>query len=163
MRKSKAANARQVAGGIATWCAFALSPAAASGQLSVFPVQDLSFGLVQPGVPEVVLPSQPTRRAEFDVVAGRGTYIVQVTLPASLVSATLGVLPLSFSNTDGVVEIGRRGKLDSFDPKVPYSFKLNRNDGGAAIYIGGTAVPSPTQQPGLYSATMTIMITNSGV
>jgi hypothetical protein len=155
-------SARRAASRIGPWCALLLVPAGLAGQLSLFPVQDLAFGQLQAGLSGVVLPTDATRRAELEIFAGRGEYSISLGLPGQLTSAGGAAVPLVFAATDGVLIIPRRNRLTTFNPAQPYSFRLNRNDGNALIYLGGTAAPALAQPPGVYTATITVMVTNTG-
>jgi hypothetical protein len=162
MAKAMRRSALRAASRISPWCALLLFPAGALGQLSLFPVQDLAFGQLQAGISGVVLPSDAARRAELEFFAGKGQYSISVVLPSQLTSIGGAILPLVFATTDGVLRIPRRNRNTTFDPAQPYSFRLNPNDGSALVYLGGTAAPALAQPPGLYAATITVMVTNTG-
>jgi hypothetical protein len=152
-------SAHQILGWSGVWCALALFSPGASAQLAVFPVQDLAFGQIQPGVPDVVLPSDAVRRAHFDVT-GRGDFTITIGLPSLMTSPTGALVPLAFTATDGLAV--RRGNLTTFDPAVPFDLRLRPNS-TTSVYIGATATPAPTQEPGTYTATITLTIVPAGL
>lgn len=162
MEKPTGRSAHRVAGRIGPWCALLFFPWAASGQLTIFPVQDLGFGQLQAGVPEVVLPTDAARRAELQVFAGKGAYTLSIVLPSQMSSLGGAVLPLLFGSTDGILTLPRGNQERAFDPSQPYGFRLTPRDGSAIIYLGGTAAPALGQPPGLYTATITVMVSNTG-
>ncbi len=148
-------------GWIAAWCALLVAPLAASAQLSVVPVQDLAFGQLQAGISSTISVTDAARRAEFDI-RGNGTYTLDVILPTRMVSAQGKVLPLSFSNTSGRYRWSRLGWNFDFDPTTPTSIWIPFWESGVTVYLGGTASPGPNQPPGLYTATITVQISNAG-
>lgn len=148
-------------GGIVAWCALLFAPAAASAQLSVFPVQDLAFGQLQAGIASTITVSDAARRAELDI-RGKGTFTLDVILPTRMVSAQGKTFPLSFSNTSGQYRWPRLGLSFSFNPNTPTTIWIPFWESGATVYLGGTASPGPNQPPGLYTATITVQISNSG-
>lgn len=142
----------------AAWCALTLVPAPACSQVELLPVQDLAFGLLQPGIPEVVLPTDAARRAHVNVT-GQGDWIVTFTLPTALTSVEGVTLPLVFGPTDGYA--GRNNSFTLFDPNQPFTFRGQRNR-PFSIYLGGTADPAVNQASGTYSATIIIFIAQAG-
>ena len=148
-------------GWIAAWCALVSAPVAANAQLSVFPVQDLAFGQLQAGIPSTITVGDAARRAEFDI-RGRGTYTLNMILPTQMTSAQGKVFPLSFSSSSGQYHWPRLGLNFSFNPHVPTSIWIPFWESGATVYLGGTASPGPNQPPGLYTATITLQISNAG-
>jgi hypothetical protein len=142
----------------AAWCALTLVPAPASSQVELLPVQDLAFGQLQPGIPEVVLPTDAARRAHVNVT-GQGDWIATFTLPAELTSSEGATLPLVFGPTDGYA--GRNNSFTLFDPNQPFTFRGQRNR-PYSIYLGGTADPAINQASGTYSATIIIFIAQAG-
>ncbi len=148
-------------GWIAAWCALLFVPLSASAQLSVFPVQDLAFGQLQPGIPSTIAVGDAARRAQFDI-RGTGTYTLDVILPTRMISAQGKALPLSFSNTSGQYRWPRLGWSFNFDPTTPTSIWIPFWESGVTVYLGGTASPGTNQPPGLYTATITVQISNAG-
>jgi hypothetical protein len=45
-----------------------------------------------------------------------------------------------------------------FDPRVSFTTALDKN-GRAEVFIGGTALPAPSQRAGAYTATITLTVT----
>lgn len=132
----------------------ALLPMRAAAQYSVAQVQPLAFGYLTQGVTEVV-PYTDTFRRGVISVDGTGQAYVRLTLPTTLVSAQGSSIPLQFLNGD--VAAQDTGKpAAAFDPAT--STRVNLNKGTAYLYIGGRAVPAANQRAGLYSATMTVIV-----
>jgi hypothetical protein len=146
----------------ATWGARVRARGGGAAQVSVDPIQDLSFGQVLPAVPEVVPPSDVVRRGEIEIRGAR-SFTLELVLPANMVSATGALLPLSFAPTDATITwLGHNRPPKAFDPGTPQDFRIPKRASGASIQIGGTAIPDPTQPPGSYSATLVIIISNAG-
>jgi hypothetical protein len=154
-------SAHQTLRRVAAWCALTLASQPVSAQLAVYPVQGLTFGQLQVGVPLTIAPTNAARRAAFDVT-GSGTFVLTTVLPTHLISGGGNTLPLSFAANSGRIHWRNFGIQLTFDPKSPYTLWLPWLAGGATVYLGGTASPGPTQAAGLYTATMTIIISNAG-
>jgi hypothetical protein len=133
----------------------------AQGQVTVFPIQGLTFGQVQPGIPENVVATDAQRRAEFEI-RGTGVFQVSLILPSQMTSSGGAALPLSFDSGDGRVRWLRTGITFAFDPTVPSSSWIPFWEGGAQIYLGGRAMPTADQPPGNYAATITLQVVPSG-
>jgi hypothetical protein len=154
-------SAHRLLAGLAAWCALASLAGAATGQTAVFPVQDLAFGQLQPGVSTTVAATDASRRAELDLSAS-GTLVLTMVLPTNLVSAVGSLLPVSFSSGSAHVRWNWLGLEYAFNPNAPYTLWLPRLANGGSIYLGGTASPRVNQQPGVYTATITLIVANAG-
>ena len=139
----------------------ALAPAALDAQVFLFPVQDLRFGNLRPGMAELVDPDDAVRRGELELV-GDGTVVISIGLPTEMVSVGGHRLPLSFDKKDAVLEMRDSGKDKDFDPTKPKKIKIKAKDGGARILLGGMALPDASQPPGRYTATITVQIVTAG-
>jgi hypothetical protein len=151
--------------GLLRWTAvscalFALSAPAASAQ-TVFPVQGLAFGQLQPGVAATIQPTDAARRAEYSVT-GSGTFVLTMALPPRLTSAAGHQIPMNYATNAGRVRWRTFGIQFTFNPNNPYTLWLPFFAGGGTVYVGGTASPAASQAPGVYTATMTLMIANAG-
>lgn len=130
--------------------------------MSVIPLQSLGFGSVVPGNAEVVPPSDAARRAEFEVRGAR-RFTMELVLPTQMVSPAGEVMPLSFLSTDGMISwLGFNRPPKSFDPSAPETVNLPNPSAGALVYLGSTVVPDALQAPGTYTATVTVIISNTG-
>lgn len=154
-------SAHRIIRKIVVWCALLVAPFPLSGQLSVYPVQDLAFGTIPAGSPAVVNATDVARRAELDI-RGSGSYTLNVILPTQMMSVQGAHFPLSFSNTDGIVYMPRLRWTYRFNPTTPTSLWIPWWESGVSIYLGGTAVPATSQPPGVYTATITVQVINSG-
>ena len=135
--------------------AFLMVPAArAAAQFSVTQVQPLAFGYLTQGVTEVV-PYTDTFRRGVVTVDGAGQAWIRLVLPVSLISLQGSTIPLQFLTGDVAAQENGRAAL-AFDPTA--STRVNLSRGTASLFIGGRAVPALTQRAGLYSATMTIIV-----
>jgi hypothetical protein len=144
---------------IAALCALLSVPQPSTGQIAIFPAQDLVFGPLQRGVPEFVATTDAARRAQFDVIA-RGSLIATFVLPTEMVSLANGsVLPIAILANDGLA--GRSNSLVVFDPTQPLTFRGHPSK-PFSLYLGGTADPGASQSPGSYSATITLFVIQAG-
>lgn len=129
----------------------------AGAQYTVSQVQPLSFGYLTQGVTEVV-PYTDTFRRGVVTVDGSGQAWIRVTLPTALVSPQGATIPLQFLTGD--VAAQENGKPpDTFDPAT--STRVNLSKGTASLFIGGRAVPAAAQRAGVYSATVTVIVSTT--
>ena len=76
-------------------------------------------------------------------------------LPTTLASLNNATIPLQFVLGD--VAAQETGKpVSAFDPAG--STRVNLDKGTAFVFIGGRAIPALNQRSGLYSATMTVIV-----
>ena len=136
-----------------------LCPRAAQGQVLVTSDQNLTFGQVTPGVPMQVAPTDVTRRAAL-TVSGRGRFRISFTLPTSLMGPMGSQIPVTFGAQDGRVVI--RTKVEPFDPTVGLEFRLAPSDPAGQVYLGGRASPAAGTKAGTYTATIVMMIVQTG-
>lgn len=142
-----------------------VAPAAAQGRpLSVLPQQDLTFGLLLPGVPATVSRLDAANAGQFEVRGQRNAEVqIELTLPAMMISAGGATLPLQFTAGDGGVSTDRAVTSSrSFDPRVPLVTSLPGN-GKLYIFLGGTALPGSQQAGGAYAGTITLTVAYTGV
>jgi hypothetical protein len=152
-----ASRARGFIAGAATLGALGLSPARAHAQFSIAQTQPLAFGYLTQGVTEIV-PYTDTFRRGVVRVDGSGQAWIRVTLPTTLAAPQGGTIPLQFLTGD--VAVQESGKAAAaFDPAA--STRVNLTKGTATLLIGGRAVPATNQPAGLYSATVTIMVSST--
>jgi hypothetical protein len=150
-----AAASRRVA--LALVVASALVPTRAHAQFAVAQVQPLAFGYLTQGVTEIVPYTDTFRRGVVNV-NGSGQAWIRVTLPTSLVSAQGASIPLQFLTGD--VAAQENGKpADPFDPST--STRVNLGKGTATLFIGGRALPAANQRAGVYSATVTVLVSST--
>jgi hypothetical protein len=141
--------------GVASVCL----PGPAQAQVLVVAEQNLTFGMLTPGVPMPVAPTDVARRAAFTIVAN-GRYNLTFQLPTHLVSAGGGAIPVSFTATHGRVEI--RNKVTTFDPHAGVSIHINPADQDARVYLGGQAQPGMGTRAGSYTATIVMVVMQPG-
>ncbi len=123
------------------------------GSVSVSGRRDLDFGTIFAGVPEHVLPTDSPRSGEFRVSGPEpNLFVLTFTLPADLVGPGGALLPMSYAVDDAGIALAT---LTLFDPNKPYSFTMTSGP-VVVVFLGATASPSIGQQPGDYSATVTL-------
>lgn len=138
----------------------AASLAAQVRPLTVNGVRALSFGIVLPGVAQVVLRTDPVNSGQFDI---RGPRFANVELTFSLPTVMTGpagaTIPLSFGGSDaGYSASSSIGSQVGFDPKQSFVGQLPLS-GRASVFVGGTALPGSSQRAGSYTATLTMSVT----
>ncbi len=131
--------------------------------LSVSGGNQLTFALVFPGVPEIVSRSDAVNAGSFQLRGqNRAEVVLTFTLPVALTAAGGASLTLQFGSNDG----GWNTQNDlvtarAFDPRVPLTVLLSQQ-GRLFIWLGGTALPSPTQVAGAYAGTVTLSAAYTG-
>lgn len=140
-----------------------LLPGSKSEALVAIPRQDLTFGMLLPGIPATV-PSEHPRHAGLFEVRGtkRAATRIEFLLPSAMTSSAGQQLPLAFGPADGSFGFSRgRGQQVPFDPRTPLIAALGPN-GKLYLKLGGTAVPSRVQNSGTYATTISITIFDLG-
>jgi len=131
--------------------------------LSVSGVNPLTFALVFPGIPEIVSRSDAVNAGAFQVRGRNGSEVVLTfTLPVALTAAGGLSLTLQFGPDDG----GWNTQNDlvtarAFDPRVTLTVRLSQQ-GRLFVWLGSTALPSPTQAAGDYTGTVTLSAAYTG-
>jgi hypothetical protein len=134
-----------------------LAPRSAEAQISVAQVQPLAFGYLTQGIAEIV-PYTDTFRRGVVTIDGTGQGWIRVVLPLTLTSPQGATIPLQFLAGD--VATQETGKpAAAFDPAA--STRVNLGKGPASLFIGGRAAPAADQRAGVYSATVTIIVSST--
>jgi hypothetical protein len=128
--------------------------------LNVTGVRGITFGVVFPGVPRVVVRTDAANAGQFDVGYAKFSPIqITFTLPAVMTGPAGATMPLVFGANDGGYSSPETITSQvGFDPRVAFVTALDKN-GRAAVFIGGTAQPLTSQRAGNYTATITMTIT----
>ncbi len=128
--------------------------------LTVTGVRNLTFGTVLPGVPRVVLRTDPANSGEFEIRGpNRGRVLLAFVLPVAMTGPAGALMPLTFGASDaGYSQTRTIGSQVGFDPKQPFTADLPAN-GRAAVFIGATANPVTNQRAGAYRGTLTLTVT----
>lgn len=144
---------------LALGAAPALAAQAGARPVMVRGVRPLDFGTVLPGVPRVVLRTDPISSGRIDVSGTRQAPVELVfTLPTQMTGPGGAVIPLVFGGNDaGYSETQAVGNQVGFDPQQPFQAVLNRS-GRGAVFLGATANPSVMQRAGAYTATVTLSV-----
>ncbi len=128
------------------------------GSITVTAQQDLSFGVLMPGVGETVFVDDMARRAEW-VIRTSGTPSVMLVLPSALQGPQGERIPLSFDFGDAGFMAGGSLTVTLHDPESRFDVNIPADPGFGRLFLGGTALPSADQRPGDYTATITIIVT----
>ncbi len=137
--------------------------AVAQGPLTVLGRQDLTFGLLLPGVPITINRLDRANAGRF-VIRGQqqAEVLIDLTLPAAMVAGSGATVPLRFDAADG--GFSSRPALATmrvFDPRVPLVTGLGTN-GRLYIFLGGTALPGGQQAAGIYIGTIALTVAYTG-
>ena len=145
--------------------ALGYAPLAAQGRpLVPTGTQNLSFGIVIPGIPTQTLRTDPVGSGQFTLRGEKNAQVqLQFTLPTSMSGPSGATMPLSFGATDGGFSASESIASQAvFDPRASALGRLSKN-GRASIFLGGTAVPGPTQTAGAYTGTITLTVSYTGL
>ncbi|MFL5618055.1 MAG: hypothetical protein ACJ79A_06645 [Gemmatimonadaceae bacterium] len=128
--------------------------------VSISPVQSLAFGLLLPGLREVVPVTDATRRAVV-ALAGNGPIDVTLVLPSALETPTGDRIPLTFSSSDAALITTSGTTLKQLDPLQVNRVQLG-NDRTVLLVLGGTAVTSAATRTGHYTARVALLVNHPG-
>jgi hypothetical protein len=128
--------------------------------LTVTGVRGLTFGAVLPGVPRVILRTDPANSGQFDIRGpNRKQVLLSFVLPAAMIGPGGALMPLSFGAGDaGYSQSQLIGSQVGFDPRQSFTATLS-NNGRGSVFVGGTANPATNQRAGAYTATLTLNVT----
>ena len=128
--------------------------------LTVTGVRGVTFGAVLPGVPRVVLRTDPANSGQFDIKGPKGrSLLLSFVLPLRMTGPAGALMPLSFGASDaGFSQTQAIGSQVGFDPKVPFTATLP-NNGRASVFLGATANAATNQRAGSYTATIILNVT----
>ncbi len=126
--------------------------------------QDLTFGIVLPGLPATVSRLDAANSGQYGIRGASRTEVrVELTLPATLDSPGGASMPLQFGAGDGGFSVRPAiGSSQAFDPRVPLVTDLS-SSGRLFIWLGGTVLPASSQAQGNYSATIVMTVSYTGV
>ena len=148
-----------------TMCAALSLAHVAQGQTSlvVRPLQNLTFGVLIPGVATSIDAATITQSGQIQVEAPIGTnFQVQYTLPTTMSGAGT-TLPVSFGTTDGgAAPSANPASMQRFNPAAATRWLLVTTT-RATFFLGGRASPRVGQPVGSYTAPVVVTITNLGV
>ena len=134
--------------------------AQATHNVSIIPVQNLSFGLLLPGFRDAVSVTDVSRRAVV-ALAGDGPVDVALVLPQALETPAGDRIPLRFTTGDAALLSATGTTLSPLDPLQINRVQLG-NDRTVLFVLGGTAQTTATTRPGHYSARVALIINHPG-
>lgn len=143
---------------LASWPSAAEAQAAQT--VSIIPVQNLSFGLLLPGIREAIAVTDVSRRAVV-ALAGSGPVDVALVLPTSMESAAGHRITLRFASGDAALLSTSGNTLSSLDPLQVNRVQLG-NDRTVLFVLGGTALTTATTRPGHYVARVALLLNHPG-
>jgi hypothetical protein len=136
--------------------------------LVVLPSSDLRFGQLVPGTPTNINPRTSTGAGKFEIHGLRRAEITfDLTLPTLLRAGTGPLtMPVTFGNTSGCHRTtDSQNGCTLFNPTATLTVRLRNRpppDATYFVWLGGTVSPSPTQFPGIYTATVTATVQYTG-
>src|SRR6266516_3715997 len=136
-------------------------PLLAQGKpLTVTGVRGVMFGAVLPGMPRVVLRTDPANSGQFDIKGPKGgPVLLSFVLPLSMTGPGGALMPIVFGASDaGYSPTQSIGSQVGFDPKQPTTVTFP-NNGSASVFVGATANPVTNQRAGAYTGTITLTVT----
>jgi len=136
--------------------------------LVIFPIGDLRFGQLVPGTPTTLSPRTSGTAGKFEIHGVRRAEITfDLTLP-TLLRAGMGphTMPVAFGVTSGCHRTtDQQSACTLFNPSATLTVRLRNRpppDATVFVWLGGTVSPSPTQFPGIYTATVTATVQYTG-
>ncbi len=135
-------------------------PLHAQRPLTVTGVRGLTFGAVLPGVPRIILRTDPANSGQFDIRGPNNSQLLlSFVLPVAMTGPSGTLMPLSFGAGDaGYSQSQSIGSQVGFDPKQSFTATLS-NNGRGSVFVGGKANPATNQRAGAYTATLTLNVT----
>ena len=136
-------------------------PLAAQGKpLTVTGVRGVNFGAVLPGVPRVVLRTDPANSGQFDIRGPKGgPVLLSFVLPLNMTGPAGALMPIVFGSSDaGFSATQNIGSQVGFDPRQPTTV-IFPNNGNVSVFVGATANPRSNQRAGAYTGTIILTVT----
>jgi hypothetical protein len=135
-------------------------PLLAQGKpLTVTGIRGVTFGAVLPGVPRVILRTDPANSGQFDIKGPKASVLLSFVLPLTMTGPAGAQMPLMFGASDaGYSQTQAIGSQVGFDPKQPFTAAVP-NNGRASVFVGATANPATNQRAGAYTATIVLNVT----
>ena len=136
-------------------------PLLAQGKpLTVTGVRGVTFGAVLPGVPRVVLRTDPANSGQFDIKGPKGgPVLLSFVLPLRMTGPSGALMPITFGASDaGFSSTASIGSQVGFDPRQPTTVTFP-NNGNVSVFVGATANPTANQRAGAYTATIVLNVT----
>ena len=127
---------------------------------TIVSLQNLSFGLLLPGVRNTVAISDVSRRAVV-ALAGSGPVDIMLVLPTALETTTGDRIPLRFASGDAALLSTSGSTLATLDPLQANRVELG-NERTVLFVLGGTAQSTAMTRPGHYIARVALIINNPG-
>jgi hypothetical protein len=135
--------------------------------MSIVGTHDLDFGNVMPGLTKTVDKTESGSAAEW-IITGipKAEINVAFLLPASL-RETDGteILPVEFKMADAAYSDSTKGgqqvPAGILNPHLVNTTQIGEN-GTLGIWLGGKALPGPSQLSGLYTGRVTMTVTYTG-
>ena len=127
---------------------------------SIISLQDLSFGLLVPGIRNEVSVFDVSRRAVV-ALEGTGPVDIVLVLPTALETATGDRIPLRFISGDAALVSTSGNTLATLDPLQSNRVQLG-NDRTVLFVLGGTAQSTAHTRPGHYVARVALILNNPG-
>jgi len=134
--------------------------AQAPQNVSIVSVQNLSFGLLLPGLRNAVSIADVSRRAVV-ALAGNGPMDIAVVLPSALETANGDRIPLQFTAGDAALVSPTGTTLAPLDPRQINRVQLS-NDKTVLFVLGGTAQTTAMTRPGHYAARVALILNHPG-
>jgi hypothetical protein len=128
--------------------------------VSIIPVQNLSFGLLLPGIRDAVSVTDVSRRAVV-ALAGSGPVDITLVLPTALETNAGDRISLRFSAGDAALLSTTGSTLSTLDPLQINRVQLG-NDRTVLFVLGGTAQTTVTTRPGHYAARVALILNHPG-
>jgi Domain of unknown function (DUF4402) len=135
----------------------------AQAPATVLERQDLSFGVVLPGMATSITPSDPVNAGRYEIRGAKNAEVrIDFQLPTALVAPDGTPMSLTISAGDGgYADQPNVRSQQAFDPNLPLIVSLGKS-GKLYLWLGGTVLPTPTQAGGDYSATITVTVAYTG-
>ena len=135
------------------------APLRAQGRpLTVTGIRGVTFGAVLPGVPRVVLRTDPANSGQIDIRGPKAPVLLTFVLPVAMTGPGGALMPIRFGAGDaGFSATQAIGSQVGFDPKQPFTATLP-NNGRASVFVGATANPTTNQRAGAYTATLILTV-----
>lgn len=131
--------------------------------LSVTGRNDLAFGPLFPGITAQVSRTDVARAGHLEIRGLKDAEVqIVLTLPTALVDGGGRTVPLQFLGGDGGYSMNNAiTAATAFDPRTPLVTRLS-NNGRLYLWLGGRALPGPTQPAGSYAGGISVSVTYTG-